>query len=202
MWSALESLSDLTGGKYNRCAFYDAKAKITDYLVKSGQKYVIVQPACYFANLLVSRLQGRKRRPRRSSPSPKPSTVSPADTLPSLQQGLYAPRLDPTTANTSTPTYVLSLPSSPKSTMAWFDAATDYGLYVRVVLEGPGGIEGAHGVEVLCGSETSFEEVVQVFSRGELRVCCGPRSGDDERVHAHSERQEGCLQAGGRAGVQ
>lgn len=50
--------------------------------------------------------------------------------------------------------------------MAWFDAPADYGLYVQAVLENPA--LGA-GSEVLAGSETSFEEVAEVMSRGESK---------------------------------
>lgn len=54
IWSALESLSSLTDGKYPNCAFYETKAEITRYLQASGQAHALVQPACYFSNLLVS----------------------------------------------------------------------------------------------------------------------------------------------------
>ena len=72
-------------------------------------------------------------------------------------QGIYAPRKQ------SEGSYLLALPMSAKSSMAWFDTPIDYGLYVRAAIESPAM---GPGSELLCGSDTTWEEVVSVLSRG------------------------------------
>jgi len=51
IWSGLESLSSLSGGKFSRVAFFDAKAEITEYAKHSGVPLSVVQAGYYATNL-------------------------------------------------------------------------------------------------------------------------------------------------------
>jgi uncharacterized protein YbjT (DUF2867 family) len=53
VWSGLDSLGDLTDGRYP-VPFFDSKAVITKYLEDSGLPHSIVQSGFYFTNLMVS----------------------------------------------------------------------------------------------------------------------------------------------------
>ncbi|KAJ7639285.1 NAD(P)-binding protein [Roridomyces roridus] len=51
IWSGLESLSALSGGKFSRVEFFDAKSDITEYAKQSGVPLVVVQAGYYATNI-------------------------------------------------------------------------------------------------------------------------------------------------------
>ncbi|KAJ7167659.1 NmrA-domain-containing protein [Mycena filopes] len=51
IWSALESLSARSGGKYSRVGFFDAKGEITEYAKKSGIPLSVVEAGFYATNI-------------------------------------------------------------------------------------------------------------------------------------------------------
>jgi hypothetical protein len=53
VWSALDSLGDLTNGRYP-VPFFDTKAAITEHVKASGIPYALVQSGFYFSNFVVS----------------------------------------------------------------------------------------------------------------------------------------------------
>ncbi|KAJ7437090.1 NAD(P)-binding protein [Mycena galericulata] len=50
IWSGLESLSALSGGKFSHVGFFDAKGEITDYAKRSGVPLSVVQAGFYATN--------------------------------------------------------------------------------------------------------------------------------------------------------
>jgi len=52
IWSALEPISTISGGKYSRVEFFDSKGEITTYAKQSGIPLAIVQAGCYATNML------------------------------------------------------------------------------------------------------------------------------------------------------
>jgi hypothetical protein len=51
VWSGLESISALSGGKYPRAGFFDAKGEVTEYAKKSGVPLSVVQAGYYAINI-------------------------------------------------------------------------------------------------------------------------------------------------------
>ncbi|KAJ6458668.1 NAD(P)-binding protein [Mycena vitilis] len=51
IWSALESLSALSGGKYSRVGFFDAKSEVTAYAKQSGVPLAVVEAGYYATNV-------------------------------------------------------------------------------------------------------------------------------------------------------
>ncbi|KAJ7767450.1 NAD(P)-binding protein [Mycena maculata] len=51
IWSALESLSALSGGKFPGVAFFDAKGEVTDYAKQSGVPLAVVEAGYYATNI-------------------------------------------------------------------------------------------------------------------------------------------------------
>jgi len=51
IWSGLESLSALSGGKFSRVGFFDAKSEITDYAKRSGVPLSVVEAGYYATNI-------------------------------------------------------------------------------------------------------------------------------------------------------
>ncbi|KAJ6561541.1 NAD(P)-binding protein [Mycena vulgaris] len=51
IWSALESLSALSGGKFSRVAFFDGKSEITEYAKQAGVPLAVVEAGYYATNL-------------------------------------------------------------------------------------------------------------------------------------------------------
>lgn len=54
IWSALNSVTEDSGGKYTHVYQFDGKAAITKYAESSGLPMVVVQAGFYASNLLVS----------------------------------------------------------------------------------------------------------------------------------------------------
>ncbi|KAJ6482321.1 NAD(P)-binding protein [Mycena vitilis] len=51
IWSALESLSALSGGKYSRVGFFDAKSEVTAHAKQSGVPLAVVEAGYYATNV-------------------------------------------------------------------------------------------------------------------------------------------------------
>lgn len=51
IWSGLESLSALSGGKYSRVGFFDAKSEVTEYAKSSGVPLSVVEAGYYASNI-------------------------------------------------------------------------------------------------------------------------------------------------------
>ncbi|KAJ6560435.1 NAD(P)-binding protein [Mycena capillaripes] len=51
IWSALESLSALSNGKFSRVGFFDAKSEITEYAKNSGVPLSVVEAGYYASNV-------------------------------------------------------------------------------------------------------------------------------------------------------
>ncbi|KAF7352402.1 NAD(P)-binding protein [Mycena venus] len=51
IWSGLESLSAISGGKYSRVGFFDAKSEVTEYAKKSGVPLSLVEAGYYATNI-------------------------------------------------------------------------------------------------------------------------------------------------------
>ncbi|KAJ7368786.1 NAD(P)-binding protein [Mycena albidolilacea] len=51
IWSGLESLSTLSGGKYSRVGFFDAKSEVTEYAKSSGVPLSVVEAGYYATNI-------------------------------------------------------------------------------------------------------------------------------------------------------
>ncbi|KAG8993760.1 hypothetical protein FRB94_006620 [Tulasnella sp. JGI-2019a] len=61
IWSGLESISALSGGKYTNAIHFDSKAAVTQYCKDIGVPSVTVKPAVYMSNYLGSYLSPRKQ---------------------------------------------------------------------------------------------------------------------------------------------
>lgn len=51
IWSGLESLTSLSGGKFSHAEFFDSKAEITAYAKQSGVPLSVVQAGYYATNI-------------------------------------------------------------------------------------------------------------------------------------------------------
>jgi len=51
IWSGLESLSALSGGKYSRVGFFDAKSEVTEYAKNAGVPLSVVEAGYYATNI-------------------------------------------------------------------------------------------------------------------------------------------------------
>ncbi|KAL8279390.1 hypothetical protein RQP46_008202 [Phenoliferia psychrophenolica] len=51
VWSGLESVSKVSGGKYTKVLHFDTKATITEYARSSGVPLAVVEPGFYLSNL-------------------------------------------------------------------------------------------------------------------------------------------------------
>ncbi|KAJ7129238.1 NAD(P)-binding protein [Mycena epipterygia] len=61
IWSGLESLSTLSGGKYSRVGFFDAKSEITEYAKRSGVPLSVVEAGYYATNVFEASYALRKQ---------------------------------------------------------------------------------------------------------------------------------------------
>ncbi len=155
IWSALESLSDHTNGKYP-VPFFDTKAVITDYVKSSGLPYKTVQSGFYFSNFIVSLLQLWFQAVVLIPINIIAIPLSPPIMTP-WQSGFCAPKKQ------ADGTYLILLPVSPDLELAVLDSPTDFGPYVQAAIENPSlGV----GSEVLTGSLTSVKDMAAELGRG------------------------------------
>jgi len=88
VWSGLDSLGDLTDGRYP-VPFFDSKGVITKYLEESGLPHIVVQSGFYFTNLMS--FFAPKKQPDGtyilSTPAPPELELAMLD--PSADYGLY-----------------------------------------------------------------------------------------------------------------
>ncbi|KAJ7693893.1 hypothetical protein B0H17DRAFT_481766 [Mycena rosella] len=61
IWSGLEPLSALSGGKYSRVAFFDSKSEITEYAKQSGVPLSVVEAGYYASNVFEASYALRKQ---------------------------------------------------------------------------------------------------------------------------------------------
>ncbi|KAJ7498525.1 NAD(P)-binding protein [Mycena latifolia] len=61
IWSALESLSALSGGKFPRVQFFDGKSEITEYAKQSGVPLSVVEAGYYASNVFEASYALRKQ---------------------------------------------------------------------------------------------------------------------------------------------
>ncbi|GAA6021946.1 hypothetical protein JCM10207_002613 [Rhodosporidiobolus poonsookiae] len=108
VWSGLEPVKEISGGKFSRVAHFDSKAAVTAYLRTLPLPLTVVQPACYFTNFSGYTPGMAPRLARGSSPS----------------------------AAMEDKAVEFALPMRAGARIALIDARRDYGAFVRAAIEG------------------------------------------------------------------